>query len=140
MRVQFGSVARPSYQDRGAQSVALTVDTGATAPHSETSRFLYDVPAGYKGYLEFLELQIRRALATATYGRAVLEVRRSQGATVHTLARLEHLSGLAESVERLVLGNIFIPEGWRLQIVSYDTSTGGSIYYVALGSLLIFMA
>lgn len=140
MRVQQSATARPVPIDRNAVPVPISVDTAPTAPHSETSRFLYTLPSGKKGMLEFLQLRVIRSASTPNYGRAAMYVKVAADSTTYQIARCELRAGAVDAFETVRFSGVSLPERATLQITTLDTSEGGTCEYLALGSLLQYDA
>lgn len=67
-------LARPTYYDRNAIPQARSYSQGAIAPHAQTQRWTYTVPAGKKAFIEEIFGQVRRETAAAPVGRIDIQV------------------------------------------------------------------
>lgn len=133
MKLGGGSTsARPAPIDRNALNKIGQFETGATAPHAQTTRWTYTVPAGKKAVAQGGAMSCRRVTAAAPVGMVTVT-------TVYTPVS----TGVAatESIIQLGTNNVLDhaesnlnPTGDMLagdieSATTQDEGTGGTVSY-----------
>ncbi len=140
MKVTSYAVARPNYYDRNAtpQTNESSVTVG---PHNFTTRYTVTIAAGKKAILEFGYVSLQRATVAATasnYVGAVLCV----SSSINIRAPfLEATSNVALAQVSLAFPlNLTIYAGERIESLTADFSTGGTVFYTLQSKATIYDA
>jgi hypothetical protein len=126
-------ISRPAWYDRNAVSkAAYYINT--LAPHSETVRLSYTCPTGRKAIVEFLVAKIFRtgAANTPAAAKAAWKITPAGGSAVQFLKADLWLTQNAtgdKDYYQLSL-NLVLCSGDKIEGVTSDDSTGGTIGYV----------
>ncbi len=126
MKVTSYAVARPAFYDRAAAASTQAINIIA-APHAQTYRFSYTVPANRKAYVENIRVYVQRQTVAGTSGTLVSAI------AVGTV-ELKYLA-----VENNIPGTQFndmstaqvtLYPGDVMTGYTIDTSVGGTVNFV----------
>jgi len=123
-------VARPAWYDRNPTPINAWYEADTT-PHAETERWTYTVPAGKKGFVEFLSLYARRYLvATALLAAFGIIYYRPSGGTERKLTQVYlYDNTLGKETSQVIGQGITMGPGDRIRGTTLDNSTGGGITF-----------
>lgn len=131
MRILFPPGQRSNWFDRNAASLANTYEAYAVAPHAETTRWTYTVPAGKKFLIGSGAINFQRdaAAAAAAAAGAYIKLTPSGGAATTVLRCMTALSAVGSpqiiaGLQGLILFAADVIDGRTV-----DSSTGGSFNY-----------
>lgn len=119
------------WYDRSPRPISLSFGLGVTAPHSNTTRASYVVPASKRAIVTGATLTVMRSIAATTpnilYVALLYKV--SGGADIEIARAMLH-SNVVSMVKTNALA-LFFPMGAgdTLSLVTVDGSTGGSAEY-----------
>ncbi len=137
MRVSLPGGARGYYYDRAPTPQVFEFQGGAVAPHTDTSRFGYTVPAGRKAFIVHLVATISRATVAAPVGSYGAHF----GGLGANLAWLRTRKNTVDAAEVLALPtSLTLNAGQVLSGLTFDGSTGGTVDYQINAALVEFDA
>jgi hypothetical protein len=114
----------------------------ATAPHADTQRWTYTVPAGKKALVEAAQLLTLRDAAATTLGRAEASIliTPSGGALNRMLRTLHLINTVGERVDIFIgeAGSLLAAD--QIQATTEDSSTGGTMGYFATAKIMEYDA
>lgn len=122
------AAARPAYFDRNSVPTAFGHATVGAAPHAETIRASYTVPAGKKAWVGTVWLYEERSTAAAPAAKMWSALKYTPfGGTIRYIDEsILATNGVNDIVDRTVTGFEFMASGDKLDLVSADQSTGGT--------------
>ena len=129
MRIGSLAAARPTYYDRNGVSLAYEYTSYGIAPHAETQRWTYTVPAGKKAYVETFRAFVYRITAATSPNRyaAAIFVNPSGGGSYKIIEATSY-SNVADTSQVLnVGGSILLFAGDQIAGYTLDASTGGTL-------------
>lgn len=135
-------IARPTYYDRNPVAKAFTYDAAAVAPHAQTTRWTYTVPAGKKAQLQTSTFMLERdaAAAPAGYTRSQIVYTPSGGGNF-AIYVVEFVNAGVDANRSSNIGlGMTLLAGDQLISQTQDGSTGGSVAYVVGSTLQEFDA
>ena len=127
--MKLGSLAsaRPAYYDRAATTKNLAFGTTSIAPHANTTRFTYTVPAGRKMFVESLNVSSFRETIATVAGQQFLNIVVYDGTTYCNLIALYYYTTAVGSVQSQILGNgATVYAGHQVIGATWDFCTGGA--------------
>lgn len=132
MRIIYPSVARNAFYDRTPTFITKRYETTAVAPHVQTQRWLYSVPANKRAILQAIHIYMIRSTAAAP--NAFVEAQISI-LSAGVYARIAHVSFVDNTLFKQysldVAYGIYLDTGQNMQAITADGSTGGAIdYYI----------
>ena len=126
MKVTSYAVARPSYYDRGATSINKAYGSSAIAPHANTTRFTYTVPANRKMVIENICVTSYREAVATTVGQVFLNLVLYDGTTYCNLIALYTNANTVGATTNNVIGQCAtVYAGEQLLGATWDLGTGG---------------
>ena len=132
---------QPWYQPN-SNVVNEIYSAGSIAPHANTTRWTYTVPANRIAIVQSAYCQLRRDSATATFGDAFASIRINDPTDMTTLMqlmRIDDYQGAQNAGQILVLGTCAIlTAGQKLEGRDGDGSTGGTYTYIESANILEF--
>jgi hypothetical protein len=131
MRFTHALVSRPDWYDRNPVAIRNTFFSSAVAPHVDTQRWAYTVPAAKKAAIQNINTQTVRDVAATTAGQADAFIQYTpSGGAVATLLSTRFISVTVDTGKiNSMGGNMTILTGDLLQGRTQDASTGGSVFY-----------
>jgi hypothetical protein len=127
MKVSSFAVARPAYYDRAAITKNLAYGAANVAPHANTTRFTYTVPAGRKMFVESACVASFRDTAAAVVGQQFMNVVMYDGTTYCNLIANYYYTTALGAVQNQILGNsATVYAGHQVIGATWDFSTGGT--------------
>lgn len=124
--------SRQSAPKIGYTAQALSV--GASyAPHGNTLRDSYTVPGGKRGVLINAESGVQRITAAGVLGLAscVFSLTLNGSGNILIARSMIYSNNVGEHVERIAQNTIALAAGDKVEVYTYDVSTGGTILHVA---------
>lgn len=111
--------------------VLNVVAIGSTAPHADTVRWTYTVPANRFAIVELLHLKNKRDTAAAPAGSLSNYVGYTvSGGTEQVLINTQHFAAAVDAGDSATWGSeMRLATGDRLRGRTSDTSTGGASFY-----------
>jgi hypothetical protein len=102
------------------------------APHAQTNRFTYTVPANRLALIHYAAVHVGRATAATTASNCGGFVYLTNpGGTVFRILHVEFIDNTLQNWRSQVIStNTIIPEGWSVKADTFDNSTGGTITYL----------
>lgn len=142
MRVASLGVARPTYYDRNSIEGSLNYQAYAVAPHADTTRWTYTVPAGKKAYVDSANAIVYRF--TAATGVSLVNSRlvitpSGGSATLIVFAHIE-TNVVGDNARQNLAGSLLLLSGSTFRGITVDSSTGGTVDYVAAAHYIEFDA
>jgi hypothetical protein len=117
------------WYDRNALSKHAHLDASG-APHAATLRLTYVVPKDRKAMLELVQLSIKRLTAAATESDILAYlIITTNGESSRILTSRIVTNNVGDSEKCEVGGTIMLNFGDRIDIYTFDGSTGGTIRY-----------
>ncbi len=136
--------SRPQYYDRNPVMISLDGGTGDIAPHADTSRVSYTVPANKKAFLEFLQAEIQATTApgTPSFRSTRHKYTPSGGSTVNIILKQLTANDTAAGarIGGEVGGSAIMLAADFLDMTSEDLSTTGTARYILSAKLTEFDA
>src|SRR6266498_1442308 len=132
MRIVTSAAAgRPVYYDRNPAIRWALYNVDTVAPHVDTTRAAYTVPAGKKAYAEATFAQVIRAAAAAAAARAYAAIRYTpSGGTIAQFVRvLISTNGVGDKDSMQGGSFSFLATGDLVELAPGDGSTGGTVDY-----------
>jgi hypothetical protein len=131
MRTGQPIISRPAWYDRNPIVKCDSWLGTSTAPHAETERWTYTVPAGKKAFLETLSMRMQRSSAASTGGTAVAWVGvYPSGGVPKYLAFCAIVTNTVGDKDSSIVGQaIVMKAGDIIRARTSDLSTGGAIDY-----------
>lgn len=126
MKVTSYAVARPAYYDRGASGVASSYGPLAVAPHAITIRWTSTIAAGFKVLVEHTYQSSQRAVVATVAGNWGSLVITGTN-TLQTTAGTSNVTGVTAT--SVITGAITLYAGDTIYSQTYDSSTGGTVYF-----------
>lgn len=135
--------ARPEFYDRNPVHRMFRVGAGLVAPHPDTNRATYQVPAGKLAILQHLFMEVIRDGATGTPGEAQMTLTMQVNGVGVTplLARVRTILGTVGASDRIIMAgaSIFLG-GDIIYLDTVDLSTGGTMQYTGFALFFEFDA
>jgi hypothetical protein len=127
MKVTSYAVARPAYYDRGAASINKAYGASGIAPHVNTTRFTYTVPAGRKCVVENICVSIYREGVASPIGQVFGYVVLFDGSTYCNLVNLYTAANTVGATSTNIVGNgATVYAGEQIIGGTWDLGTGGT--------------
>lgn len=131
----FKNLSR-AWHDRNATARGRSYSAGAVAPHGSTTRWTYTVPSSKKCLLESAWCLVMRDGAAAPAGRARSLVYVDTGDGTSEVGEPQILTnGVGDQQSALVAGQMTLNAGGIVAAVTEDSSTGGTVRFMATAKL-----
>jgi hypothetical protein len=142
MRTWQTIIGRPAWYDRNPTHKLLSWGQLNVAPHGETVRWTYTVPAGKKAFVESVFAYLRRSAAATTVGRAAVVIWITpSGGSAAILIDVEILTNNVGDSDRQGVGqSLILLPGDTIEARTVDISTGGTVNYSAAAKITEFDA
>ena len=138
MRIVHPGNARPEVVDRNPLAVRQFYGANL-APHAETQRWTYTVPANRRALVALLWGQIVRESAATTVGDGFLRIKTTISAVQVSGPVLVHRNNTAGAEVHFAFGHsVYLGPGDLIELTTQDTSTGGVLRYSGGAYLIEF--
>lgn len=117
------------YYDRNPLTVGIAYDAGAVAPHSQTQRAIYTVPASRKAKVSSSFCHIMRVTAAAPASYTDIRIKDGSGRLTN-FCKLRS-NGVGDKDSMFKGNEIELLAGQTIEIDTEDYSTGGTVDYLA---------
>lgn len=118
-----------SWYDRAPTSIVLNF-VGAVAPHADTPRWSYTVPALRKAFCEAIVINLHRATAAApaAFAKGSIQYQTAAMTVLTELLRVTSYNINVDAESQIVIGNsIMMQPGEKIEGHTVDTSGGGTV-------------
>jgi len=134
--------SRLAWYDRNPSISVQNYANSGVAPHALTVRWSYTVPAGKKAFVETISARLVRDAAATTAGLASIYVAvLPYGGSWTPLLRIAVLSnGVGDRDGGEIGQSVILKAGDGLRAETYDTSTGGTLFYSVSAKITEFDA
>ena len=131
MKVYQPAGARAEFYDRNPKTITLSYAVTGVAPHSNTQRATYTVPAGRKARVTTAKLTHLRTTAATTAGIVLAYAQLTPvGASAGILYLTQSLNGAVGAGDELnAQGQAVLLAGDQIALYTADVSTGGTVNY-----------
>ncbi len=126
MKVTSYAVARPAFYDRAAAASTQSINV-VVAPHAQTTRFTYTVPANRKAYVENIRVFMNRQTSAATAATMVAAIA-AGGVELKYLATTNNTPGT--QFNDMSTAQVTLYPGDVMTGYTIDTSVGGTVNFV----------
>lgn len=133
-------LARPAYYDRNAVPKVLSYAQGAIAPHVQTQRWTYTVPAGKKAFIEEIFAQVRRESVAAPAVRIDVQITYApvSGSNMFIGLPIIYTNNVGDQETEFPPQLGLLVAGDLIHGDTEDTSTGGTAAYVVAMKFIEF--
>lgn len=139
MIVLYPNGQSPSFLGQHPANVSIGFIGNGVAPHANTSRASYTVPAGKRALIQACLGSVMRDTVGAPVGRYGLFVERDDGVTPDTILSLTSLANTVGAYNSLSYADqSYMKAGDIVTIYTGDLSTGGTVSYFAHVSITEF--
>lgn len=123
-----GNRGRP--EDRNPLGISYSFASGSIAPHADTTRWTYTVPANRRFILNEAYAHLCRTALAGAAGAISVNILVNQGAGNIYVARLYDLNNYVGDTMQLVIpAGLVLLAGHYIYATTSDTSTGGTVLY-----------
>lgn len=139
MKVLYPTNPTTQYYGRNATYLNGGYGAFAVAPHADTQRFLYTVPANRRAVITSASIHIIRITAAAPLGYAVMYIPANiHSVTVYVAVAEINSNGVGDKGQDEIGGLVWLTAGDTAEIRTSDSSTGGTISYRGSFTLVEF--